>query len=340
MQNEVISPSPLHDDKGRLAQPGWARKPLFTYQRNRVKAWPFRIKEWDYYCVLSESAGAAFTIADNGYMGFISVTLFDFEKPGETTRSILTPFPLGRFKMPESSTAGDVIYRDKKNELSFLKEEGTREITVRFEDFAQGESLEGRILLKEPAHQESMVIATPFPKSPRAFYYNQKINCLPAYGELKLGSRTLGFSGAPSFGVLDWGRGVWTYANTWYWGSGSGLAEGVPFGFNIGYGFGDTSAATENMVFFDGKAHKLEDVTFHIPASGYMDPWRFGSSDGRFEMDFFPILDRASNTNILIIQSDQHQVFGRFTGYAVLDDGRKIRVENFPGFAEKVMNRW
>jgi len=340
MQNEIVSPLPLHDAGGRLTRPGWARSPLFEYRRNRVKARSFRIKEWDYYCVLNETFGAAFTIADNGYMGFISVTVFDFEKPGEETRTIMTPFPLGRFNMPESSTSGDVIYRDKKNELTFLKGEGTREIAVRFEDFIPGETLEGRILLREPSRQESMVIATPFPRAPRAFYYNQKINCLPAYGELKLGSRTLGFSGAPAFGVLDWGRGVWTYSNTWYWGSGSGLAQGIPFGFNIGYGFGDTSAATENMVFYDGKAHKLEDVTFHIPDTGYMDPWQFSSSDGRFEMDFTPILDRSSNTNVLIIQSAQHQVFGRFSGFAVLDDGKKIEVDNFLGFAEKVMNRW
>ncbi len=339
MQNEISSPLELHDHKGRLTQPGWARSPLFTYRRNKVKVPGFKIKEWDYYCVLNETGGAAFTIADNGYMGFIGATVFDFQKPEEKSRTIMTPFPLGRLKMPESSASGDVVYEDKKNSLSFLKREGTREIVVKFDDFLPGETLEGRILLKEPSDQESMVIATPFPRAPRAFYYNQKINCLPAYGELKLGTRTLGFSGAPSFGVLDWGRGVWTYTNTWYWGSGSGLADDVPFGFNIGYGFGDVSAASEN-IFYNGRGHKIEDVSFHIPESGYTDPWKFSSSDGRFEMDFTPILDRCSNTNALIIQSDQHQVFGRFTGYAVLDDGRKVEVENFLGFAEKVMNRW
>jgi hypothetical protein len=25
-----------------------------------------------------------------------------------------------------------------------------------------------------------------------------------------------------AYGVLDWGRGVWTYSNTWYWASMSG----------------------------------------------------------------------------------------------------------------------
>ncbi|MCB7430231.1 DUF2804 domain-containing protein, partial [Erysipelatoclostridium ramosum] len=86
----------------------------------------------------------------------------------------------------------------------------------------------------------------------------------------------------------DWGRGVWTYDNTWYWGNGNGLVEGKPFGFNVGYGFGDTTAASENLLLYDGVAHKLEDVTFHIPPDSYLKPWRITSSDARFEMSFQP----------------------------------------------------
>jgi hypothetical protein len=61
--------------------------------------------------------------------------------------------------------------------------------------------------------------------------------------------------------------------------------DGHSFGFNIGYGFGDTTAASENILFYDGVAHKLDDVKFHIPESGYTDPWKFTSNNGRFEMD-------------------------------------------------------
>ena len=172
-----------------------------------------------------------------------------------------------------------------------------------------------------------MVICTPFDK-PGHFYYNQKINCMRAAGTVRIGGQTYTFDPADSFGVLDWGRGVWTYHNTWYWGSASGQVDGVPFGWNIGYGFGDTSAASENMLFYGGRAHKLGQVTFHIPMAGkrenYLAPWRFTSDDGRFEMDFAPILDRAACTDVKLIKSDQHQVFGRFTGTALLDDGSRI----------------
>lgn len=188
-----------------------------------------------------------------------------------------------------------------------------------------------------------MVICTPFDK-PGHFYYNQKINCMRAAGTVRIGGQTYTFDPADSFGVLDWGRGVWTYHNTWYWGSASGQVDGVPFGWNIGYGFGDTSAASENMLFYGGRAHKLGQVTFHIPMAGkredYLAPWRFTSDDGRFEMDFAPILDRAACTDVKLIKSDQHQVFGRFTGTALLDDGTPVRVKDLLGFAEKVENKW
>ena len=38
--------------------------------------------------------------------------------------------------------------------------------------------------------------------------------------------------------------------------------------------------------------------------------------------------------------TDQHQVFGRMSGMAILDDGTKIKVKDFLCFAEKVHNRY
>lgn len=80
------------------------------------------------------------------------------------------------------------------------------------------------------------------------------------------------------------------------------------------------------MIFYDGIAHKIDDVEFVIPEDDYCKPWKFTSSDGRFEMDFLPILDRSACLDYKLIVSDQHQVFGRMSGMAVLDDGTKIEI--------------
>jgi hypothetical protein len=330
MQKMITERDRLLDEKGMLKNTGWAKDLLLDYNRTDIRASKLKIKEWDYYCVLTENQGVAFTIADNSYLGFVAVTIFDFDKAEEISNSIILPFTRGSLNMPPTSKNGDIVFKNKNISLKYIREKESRTIEI----------LTGTIILQQPEELESMVIATPFPKNKLAFYYNQKINCLVAKGELTLGDRNITFSPDNSFAVLDWGRGVWTYSNTWYWGSASGKIEGKLFGFNIGYGFGDTSRATENMIFYEGKAHKLDQVEFHIPEDDFLKPWKFTSNDSRFQMDFMPILDRYSNTNLFLIKSTQHQVFGRFSGKVILDNGEEIIVENLLGFAEKVMNRW
>lgn len=341
-QHEITQSRPLLDAAGNIAEPGFAKKLLPVYRRADIRAGRARIKEWDYYLISNGHWAAALTVADNGYMGLDSVSFLNFDKGWEKTVSPMCLLPMGKRHLPETSAAGDISVRGKKHSISFTHEAGRRVLAFMLDDFLDGRPIHGRIVLSEEP-QESMVIATPFKKAGH-FYYNQKINCMRAEGYVTVGGETYEFSPETAFAVLDWGRGVWTYHNTWYWGSASGALGGVPFGWNIGYGFGDTSAATENMLFFGGMAHKLSQVTFNIPKrSGkfdYMSPWTFTSDDGRFEMDFIPVLDRASCTDILLIKSDQHQVFGRFTGTVVLDDGTKLEIRDFPGFAEHVENKW
>ncbi|MGB3811081.1 MAG: DUF2804 domain-containing protein [Parvibaculum sp.] len=339
MQHEMTV-GELLDDRGQLVEAGWARSEKRRYRRDAIRAPWFRIKEWDYYCVLADDYGIALTIADNAYMGLLSVSWLDFTKPDTITDSVILPFTKGRMKLPESADAGDIVQQHPKMSLAFQHRPGGRSLSVDCPGFARGRGLKGEIRLDQP-DMDRMVIATPFRKVPRAFYYNQKINCMPASGEIEFDGKRHIFEPASAMGILDWGRGVWTYDNTWYWGSASGFVDGHPFGFNIGYGFGDTSAATENMVFLDGKAHKLGDVTFHIPHGTYDGaPWKFTSSDGRFEMDFEPIIDRSAAMDLRILRSVQHQVFGHFTGYVILDGGRKFEIRRFLGFAEEVQNRW
>ena len=343
MQHEITTRHPLLDEQGRLIEAGYTKGLLMDYDRKAIKGGALRIKEWDYYLIANNDYAVALTIDDNSYMGLDGISLLDFRRPWEHTNNVMSFLTLGKRHFPASSSNGDVCSGTKKYSISFKHNVDHRLLSFHMDNFMDGKPIRGEIRLENP-RQESMVIVTPFADKETAFYYNQKINCLPASGSVEFDGQTYIFDKENSFGVLDWGRGVWTYDNVWYWGSASGLADGVPFGFNIGYGFGDTSAASENMLFYGGKAHKLSQVTFNIPMKDgmedYMSPWIFTSDDGRFEMDFVPIIDRAACTDVKLICSDQHQVFGRFTGKAVLDDGKEIYIKDFLGFAEKVHNKW
>ncbi|MCI8939070.1 MAG: DUF2804 domain-containing protein [Dorea sp.] len=337
--HEVVTRQPLLKEDGSLREPGWSKRLVQKYDRRQIKAPKFRIKEWDYYLVLNEDFAGAFTISDDGYIGLQSVSLLNLKEGWEHTETILNAFPMGKFELPPTSERGDTVYRDKRLHMEYTVEEGKRRIRCKFDKFYQGKTFRCDITLDQP-EMDTMVIATPWKEKKTAFYYNQKINCMPAGGKMEFDGKVYRFNNKTDFGTLDWGRGVWTYDNRWYWGSGNTVVDGRPFGFNIGYGFGDTSAASENMLFYDGRAHKLDDVTFHIPEGDYMKPWTFSSSDGRFEMDFVPVLDRAAKTAAVIIETDQHQVFGRMSGKAVLDDETVIEVKDMMCFAEDVHNRY
>jgi hypothetical protein len=341
MQNEIIKKERLLDEFGRVANPGFAKKHLFEYHRKDIKASFLKIKEWDYYLITNDDYGIAFTVADNSYLGFISVTLLDFKKRSYEMFSQMKFFTFGRFNMPSSTESGDVHFEDKKIKIDYVIKEGKRLLDCDIRDFKNGVPLTAHIVLNK-IPEESMVIATPFKENKKAFYYNQKINCMNANGVVKYGSQEIHFK--DDDGVLDWGRGVWTYDNTWFWATASHHINGVPFGLNFGYGFGDTSKATENMLFYDGKAHKLDQVTFGIPKKedGYdfLKEWSVTSNDDRVNLTFSPILDRKDRAKVLFILSDQHQVFGHFNGTVVLDDGTLLEIKSLLGSAEVVHNKW
>jgi hypothetical protein len=140
---------------------------------------------------------------------------------------------------------------------------------------------------------------------------------------------------------LDWGRGIWEYDSFWVWSSASGLLEdGRRIGLNLGFGFGDTSQATENCIILDGIVHKLEEVTYDYSNKDFKAPWKMKSEDGRIDLVFTPFFERAAKTDILIIKSEVHQMFGHYNGFAVLDSGEKIEINNLIGWSEEHNAKW
>ena len=338
--HEVVKSHNLLDENGHLIEPGWSKSLIQKYDRNMIKKRKTRIKEWDYYYIMSNSNKfcLCLTISDLGYLGMYSVSFVDLENTVEHTQSELTAFPLGKTNLPSTSAKGDVAFKNKNLDISFAHSGSSRFIKMNYKTFDNKQGISCDIKLTDEP-QDSMVIATPWVEDKKAFYYNQKINCMRASGTVTYKGKTYTLNSDFDFAGLDWGRGVWTKDNYWYWGSGSGQINGIPFGFNLGYGFGDTTAASENVIFYDGKANKFDDVVFNI-SDNYTDPWTIKSSDGRFDMDFTPIIDRNALIDVKVIVTDQHQVFGKMNGTAVLDDGTKIELRDFICFAEKVHNKY
>jgi hypothetical protein len=205
--------------------------------------------------------------------------------------------------------------------------------------FHNRKGIRAEIVLSQVPDHESMNIVIPIPE--RRFYYNHKINCLPASGNIQYGDLSFELSPQECLGQLDWGRGVWQYSSFWNWASASGfLPDGRMVGLNLGTGFGDTTAATEDALILKNSIHKLNRVNWDYVSGDYMKPWKFKDRQGRLDLVFAPFRDRVATTRLGIIDSEVHQMFGRYSGLVVADDGEEINLDGLIGFAEEHKARW
>lgn len=333
-QREFTEPGPVLDKNGSPI-PGYSTKSILSYNRKAIKAPPYRIKEWDFYQVTDDRMCLQFTVGHASYAGQIGIMLFDFrkgEKLAEKARFLVLPF--GSMHLPMDGESDHVItYCKKSVEMRFEARENQRRLYCKWDDF------EADILLTRQ-NENSLVINVPFDESPKAFYYNQKINCMKAEGFVRYnGDSKYTFLQENSFGILDWGRGVWPFHNEWYWSNGTGYINDKIFGFNLGCGFGNTSIATENILFYGNTVHKLGDVIIER-SENYMDPWHLYDREGRLDLTLTPTYDRTTRTKLLWVDNCCHQMFGEFTGRAVLDDGRELKIDKLVSFAEHAINNW
>jgi hypothetical protein len=344
MQTELAHPGPLLDSNGQLAQVGWGRQALLDCNLEEARFYAvrplqrFRLKRWDYYALFTPQRFFSATIADLGYAGNIFVYTLDFATGDLHEEGLVLPLGPG-VRLPRNSTEGASHFEDARNRLHFDVTPEGRRVSVTWPGFQAGAGLQADFTLRCPPAHESMVIVIPIGRN--RFYYNRKINCLPAEGALQIGATREALRPTETLGSLDWGRGVWEYRSYWNWASASGfLPDGRTVGLNLGCGFGDLSRATENALIVNGRVHKLEEVHFDYTSGDYMKPWKFTDSARRLNLDFVPFKDRTARTNLGVIFSEVHQMFGRYSGRVVADDGETLRIENLVGFAEEHHARW
>jgi hypothetical protein len=298
----------------------------------------FRIKRWDYYAVFSPRRFFSATIADLGYAGNLFVYTMDFATGALHEEGLVIPFGNGII-LPRNSDSGDSHFADKRLKLDFSLHPGCRHLSVSWPNFDGGRGIQAEIDLAVAPEYESMNITIPI--GAKRFYFNQKINCMPASGAIHYGDLTESLDPSTCLGSLDWGRGVWEYRSFWNWASASGfLPDGRTIGLNLGCGFGDLSRAGENAIILDHRIHKLEQVKFDYVSGDYMRPWKFTDAQGRLNVVFTPFKDRLAQTNLGIISSQVHQMFGRYNGAFLTDEGETIQIKDLIGFAEEHHARW
>ncbi|MDD4312365.1 MAG: DUF2804 family protein, partial [Eubacteriales bacterium] len=138
----LLSNGPLLTEQGTLAEAGYATSLVKTYERKAIRGGAARIKEWDYYLIYNGRYGVALTIADNSYMGLLSVSFLDFETKTEKTVTPMFWLPFGKTNFPASSASGDITKSIKGASGSFMHENGARRLKFHLDKFDGDQSFD------------------------------------------------------------------------------------------------------------------------------------------------------------------------------------------------------
>jgi hypothetical protein len=352
---EIKGQTKLLDREGNLTTYGWARQPYLDPNLENLNFYAlksfqkFRLKRWQYYGITTPTHFFSFTISSVGYLGPVFAYVLNFENGEYREATLNIPFAQG-ISLPPDSKGGDCHYMKGGIHLHvFIRNDNSRLLDIAWPGFS-GMNLKGRVQMTLPQGHESMINVFPSPN--KRFFYTRKINCMPAEGVIECGqeeNKNAGEKTAKEYiikpdtclGCLDWGLGVWPYRSFWIWGSFSHfLPDGRTIGLNLGGGIGNDPDVNDNAIIVNGKIHKLGIVDFKYDNKDFNKTWQMISRDGRLSLEFKPFFMRTANTDLLVLSSKLNQMFGKYSGIVVTDEGEKIEVNDLIGWVEEHHARW
>jgi hypothetical protein len=352
-QIEFISEVPVLAEGDRPGRFGWARQPFFLYNPP-VSGGPPRTRysESDRYLIFSATHLIVFEVIDSGYLGYLGISVVNLKDNKRSTQSFVQPFNMSGWTLPANSETGNVKIREKKVNLDFVvmpktpaTPPGCRILRADIPRFGSKRSLRGEVVLSPPPQAQSLAVLSPWRREKAAYRSFRVSPWWAVEGVMQFGAAEIYFTRDNAWGIFDSTRSVRPKQDIRYWAGACGPAtsdatgETHLAGFSVGYGSADSSCGTENGFFLDGVIHKLDQVTFHIPPTNWLEEWNFTSNDRRLEMAFTPAQERAEQRRMLFHSWNRRQVCGTFSGRVVLDSGDDFSFWNLTGFAERVKTK-
>jgi Domain of unknown function (DUF2804), N-terminal/Domain of unknown function (DUF2804), C-terminal len=334
-EKELTKPIYLCQEHGRL-QPeavGWSRTPLHIC--NLRGRWP-RKKRWNYWAITSETHLFSVTVSNVDYVGLIFVYVADFanDQFNEMTQIV----PLGRgCNLPDTVNA-DVVFAREGLRVEMLQTDGGVDLAVDIVDF-EGLPLSAKFTINTPPDHETLNVVIPWDE--KTFQFTSKQNTLPSAGSVTFGDETIQFGREQSFACLDYGRGIWPRNCVWNWGSASGMQNGRSLGLNLGGQWTDGTGMTENGICVNGNLTKIsEELHWQYDKSNFMKPWHISAPSGSIDLTFTPFMERVAISNLWLVKSEVHQMFGYYNGTVKTTESESITVNNLIGWAEDHVAKW
>jgi hypothetical protein len=294
----------------------------------------FAYNQFQFFGVLSDGLVLGSAIVDIRYVGSAFIYLYEPSTRRFRHLSLRTPLALGT-RFQRTPERGEVTFRAGRNRFTMRADAATRTRTLTIE-------LPGPEIFVDAVLDESgatpMFVCTR--TGPTGWVYTRKLSGVAVTGVVRWARQEFDLGALAACGSSDWSAGYMRRETYWLWGCLAGhLKDGRRVGVNAVCGVNE-SGFTENCFWLDGVRHKIDTVHFAYERGRIEDPWRLRSFDGRLDLEFVAEGHHRESLNAWLVASNFTQLFGRFHGTLVTEDGERVAVDGIYGFLERHFARW
>jgi hypothetical protein len=171
-QIEIENQSSVLDANGRPANFGWARRPLYVFERERIRTPRRYVTEFDRYCFFSKTHLFLFEIEDSGFVGSIRITCVSL-RDKKTIKAVYSlPFSLGGFDLPAGAESDPIRLCQKKALIEFWpRRSDIRIIKIDIPLLTHATGLRGEVVFIDPEGAQSLLTHSGWRREKNAFWY-------------------------------------------------------------------------------------------------------------------------------------------------------------------------
>lgn len=287
----------------------------------------FNYKQFQFICVTGSDWLLAVAIADIRYANSGFAYLYRFDTNLAVSKGLLLPGALGN-QMSDSPSSGEAKQQFGAYKVAIKTNATNWQLNI------DSKELKANLTIEKASQ---MPLALCAPTGYNGFTYTEKSNALKVSGSLELQGHPLDVTLA--LAGYDFSAGFMRRQTSWRWASISAMVDGKAFGLNMAAGVNETGLC-ENALWFDGHIHHLSPASFVFDRKDNTRAWQVSSLCGEVQLKFTPLYCRQEKVNIGLLASNFRQYVGLYTGVVLLQNGRKLQLNEVKGLAEDHYAKW
>lgn len=323
VQREITKPCYVFENNGEVMQAGWARQPMFAYNKSKSKA-P-RHSERDCYFINNGEVSLYLLVENYGPAFAIKLALADLKRGGVIHDCIVKKLNLKRINLPEAPHKGELLYTDKQVQLQITHSVDGRIIKCDFIDFGGIKNLYINLRLSN-SKGDSLNTLAPFERNRKYYYMKRFSPKFAAKGVIRVGGLEYSLKENNTFAYFDSTRFFKPRRHNYQRLCCDTVLGGRRVSLNLASRVGDNRYGNENCCFIDRVLYKLPQINVKGTTEREGRPFYFSGDDGRLDITFKPFTVRGKPMNAVMDKTEV--TFGRLYGFIETEDGIRLTLDN------------